>query len=329
MYQILRSSEQAQGRSLKIFAAMSQSGVPVVQRGMRRSISRRKGTVGLIAAAAILGGGCGSRLEVLHELEAGASGAGATSTMGSGGSEHASGGAAGSVSGGAASGGAPTAGGVNMPQAISICGPGASDSASAIAALTNGLACINADWCEPNACAAMGAPDGTGMAAFATCRNHQAHVVTMTLLDSDPSDAWSLRDDGVTWDDCESALAEGMSGQACTWKSTSCIAKTSDPCCLEGAECLEPLGLLHRVRVCAPGCMNARADVNEPVVTDCASAANADTCHATVACDGDFICYNELIGSPPSAYTASSQLNGAMWCADGKLVGGLGLTWGI
>jgi hypothetical protein len=36
-----------------------------------------------------------------------------------------------------------------------------------------------------------------------------------------------------------------------------------------------------------------------------------------------------LLGSLPTPYTATSQLNGAMWCADGKLVGGLGLTWGI
>jgi hypothetical protein len=64
-------------------------------------------------------------------------------------------------------------------------------------------------------------------------------------------------------------------------------------------------------------------------VTDCESAAAADTCHETVACEGDFVCHRALPEATIDEYTDTSQLNGAMWCAGDVLVGGYGLSWGF
>lgn len=295
----------------------------------------------VLAAWLVLCSGCGSRLDVLHEV------GGSTSTGGSAVGAASSGGAASDagaastgggppVSGGASQAGAPANGagtatggaGESQPNGgISVCTLPVPDS---FLTLTIGQPCIDKDICEPQSCAGMGAPSESNVAAFAACRNHKVQVVSMSLLDAEPGTVPSSRGDGVSWDDCEAALESGLTGQGCTWPSQTCIRRTSDPCCLEGAECLAPNNLLHRVRVCAPGCEDAAPDAPTPVVTDCTSAREADTCHRTPACTGDFICYRDLSDqNTVSDYTETSQLNGAMWCGGGLLVGGYGLTWGL
>jgi hypothetical protein len=287
--------------------------------------------------------GCGARLDVLHETGGARSGGGSGGALASGGGSL--GGSAGttSMAGGSAgttgemsdggltttAGTSATAGvaGTGSSDAISVCG---FEFPESVPALTLGQPCIDDDICVPQSCAGIGAPPDTNVAAFAACRNHKVQVVSMTLLDLEPAEVPSDRGDGVSWDDCESALESGLTGQACTWPSESCIRRTSDPCCLEGAECLAPFGRLHRIRICAPGCSDAAPDAPAPVVTDCASAQSADLCHATPACEGDFICYRDLFDPETvSDYTETSQLNGAMWCGGGLLVGGYGLTWGL
>ena len=194
-----------------------------------------------------------------------------------------------------------------------------------------GQACTNDDMCNPGACFSSGTASSNAEALVA-CRNHQVQIVTMSLLDVPASGTLSPLNDGVSWTDCGAALAGGLTGQACTWPSKTCVQTTTDSCCIEGAECVPygTTGLLHRVRICAPGCTQLKPDATTPVVADCASAANVDPCHTTAAYQGDFICYH-MIGDPTvTAYSAdTSQLNGAMWCAGGSLVGGYGFTWGI
>jgi len=276
------------------------------------------------AVTTLLGiaGGCGQSLEVLHEI----GGMGATA----GGDENTS--VGGTGAGGAAAGGTATGGAAAGGEAVSVC---AVDSPSQLAALTMGQSCTDLDICEPSACAGMAAPTDSGTSAFVACRNHRVQIVQMTLLGRTESDGLSPREGAVDWPDCESALDDGVTGDICTWQSKSCVRHTSDACCLEGVECLSLGGLppghgvVHRVSVCAPGCTSATPDTTSPVVTDCASAAAADTCHTTPSCEGDFVCYRSLAEPGLSEYTESSQLNGAMWCAGGMLVGGYGLTWGL
>jgi hypothetical protein len=286
-----------------------------------------------VGSVVALGAGCGPQLEVLEPTD-GAGGEVAAAAGTRGGSEDASagGGAAGTRAGGGAGvlGGEAGASGLD---GTSLCN--GSISPEAVAALTMGEACTDKDICEVNACASIGLPPDSNTAAFAACRNHRVQVVTMTLLDVPASERWAVREGAVNWDDCESALDSGTSGDTCTWLSQSCIRHTADPCCLEGAECLSfalltpPEGLLQRVQVCSPGCTDATPDSMAPVVSDCETAAAADTCHETSACEGDFICHRSLSESTIDEYTETSQLNGAMWCAGNVLVGGYGLSWGF
>ncbi len=209
--------------------------------------------------------------------------------------------------------------------AVSICG------SNPTADLTMGQACTDSDMCDPGGCFRDGA--GGTQASFATCRNHQVQIIMMTLLDVPADGSGSPPNDGVSWTDCNSALASGLTGEACTWPSTSCVQTTTDSCCLEGAECVAgnstaQNGLLRRVRICAPGCTNLKPDTTTPVVTDCASAASVDTCHTTAACQGDFICYG-LLNTQVTAFIDTNNPNGAMWCAGGSLVGGYGFNWGV
>jgi hypothetical protein len=148
----------------------------------------------------------------------------------------------------------------------------------------------------------------------------------MALLDVPENTPVTAVNNGVSWNDCGAALAEGVSGEACTWEGTTCIRPTEDTCCREGAECA--LGLLRRIRVCAPDCEDIEPDATMPLVTDCASAAEVDWCHATPACQGDFTCHGMFGDSTITEYDDMSQLSGALWCAGGSLVGGYGLSWG-
>jgi hypothetical protein len=295
---------------------------------MRSSSSRLGGVLRASLVFAVLlgaGSGCGPEVEVLTGDTGGESGSGG-SGAGTGGTTA---GGAGSGGAGAASGAAGTAGAAPV-EGRSVCtGLDPSD----LTSLQTGEPCRDLDVCEVNACAGAVSADGTAL--FAVCRNHRVELTSQTLLDVAETGVVTALDNGVSWDDCEAALADGVTGEACTWAGTSCIGPSEDTCCREGAQCVqsptgmtETIGLLHRIRVCAPGCENLEPDTTMPVITDCASAAAADVCHSTPACEGDFTCYRTVGDWAITEYDAMSQLNGAMWCAAGALVGGYGTSWG-
>jgi hypothetical protein len=303
---------------------------------MTRSSSRGfAGALRISLAVAVLpavGSGCGPEVEVLTEDAGGGAGdSGARAGSGGGaGTGGTTGGGAGTGGAGAVSGAAGTAGAATVG-GTSVCG---AIDPNDVTSLETGEACPDLDICEPNACA--GTVGGNGTAAFAACRNHRVQLITMALLDVPANTPVTAVNNGVTWNDCDAALADGVSGEACTWAGKSCIRPTNDTCCREGAECIttalgdpdSELGLLRRIRVCAPDCEVLEPDTTLPVVTDCASAAEADVCHATRACAGDFTCYGTAGDWVVTEYDETSQLNGAMWCAGGALVGGYGLSWG-
>ena len=300
------------------------------------------------SAALFVAGACGPRVEVLEEGVENAGTAGASSgaggdsayggesgdTAGSGGNAGGGTGAGGATAGAAAAGAAAGTGAGGRGGGLDICG---GLSVSQVDSLKMGDACRSRDICEPQACLAGRGPDNSNTAIVAACRNQRVQPISMTLLDvpSDGSGNLSVSDDGVIWTDCESALDGGASGQACTWIDNTCLRQTEDTCCIEGAECFtygptSPNGLLHRVRICAPGCAEAMPDSTAPIVTDCAEANSVDSCHATPACEGDFACYRAIPGPWDVVdYSATSQLNGVMWCAGGSLVGGYGTSWGL
>jgi hypothetical protein len=282
-----------------------------------------------------VGSGCGPEVEVLTEDTAGAGGLddGGGASAGSGGQAGTGGttaGGAGSSGAGAVSGAAGTAGAAPL-EGTSVCGALVPDD---VWSLKTGEPCRDRDVCEADACAGTFADHRTGM--FAACRNHRVELITLELLDVTENLPLAALDNGVSWDDCDAALAGGVSGEACTWAGKSCVRLTEDTCCREGAECAprpgddpdEQHGLLRRIRVCAPDCENLEPDTTMPVVTDCASAVAADRCHVTPACEGDFTCYGTAGDWVVTEYGDTGQLNGAMWCAGGSLVGGYGLSWG-
>jgi hypothetical protein len=316
-------------------ARASRLGALVVQDDMIRSSSSGfAGALRISLALAVLpvfGSGCGPEVEVLTDEtggEAGTSDSGARAGSGGGaGTGGTTGSGAGTGGAGAGSEAAGTAGAATVT-GTSVC---AAIDPSDITSLKTGEPCPDRDVCEPNACA--GTASGNGSAAFAACRNHQVQLITMKLLDVPENSPLTALNNGVSWDDCDAAVADGVSGEACTWAGKSCIRPTNDTCCREGAECItfdadSELGLLRRIRVCAPDCEDLEPDTTLPVVTDCASAAQTDLCHATRACAGDFTCYGTAGDWVVTEYDEMSQLNGALWCAGGSLVGGYGLSWG-
>jgi hypothetical protein len=291
-------------------------------------------TAALVAA----GSGCGGEVEVLTGDAGGKAGRG-----GSDGGAGTGGAGTGGTTGGAGTGGmtggaGPTAGGSDGAAGTAGAAPVEGKSVcyaidpSDLTSLQTGEPCRDLDVCEPDACAGM--VGGTGVGVFAACRNHQVQLIQMTLLDVPANTPVTALDNGVSWDDCEAAIDGGVTGEACTWAGESCIRPTEDTCCRAGAQCVQSPGptttegLLHRIQVCAPDCENLEADTTQPVVTDCASAAAVDSCHVTPACEGDFTCYRTAGDWVLTDYEETSQLNGAMWCAGGALVGGYGLSWG-
>lgn len=295
-------------------------------------LTRRISVVGFVM---VLAGGCGPRLEVLEGTDGKGGDASAAGAPGDAGEANAGSSGAGTTGGeaGGGSGGVGGAGDATGVGGKSLCA--GEYSQEELVAATMGQPCSDKDICEPNACASIGMPEESNTATFVTCRNRRAQVVAMTLLDVPASERWAVREGAASWDDCESALDDGLSGDTCTWLQQTCIRHTADPCCLEGAQCSSfalltpPEGLLQRVRFCAPGCTDVSPDSTEPVVTDCETAAAADTCHETPACEGDFICHRTAGESSVDEYTEASGVNGAMWCAGGVLVGGYGLSWGF
>ena len=217
---------------------------------------------------------------------------------------------------------------LQKPGSPSIC---TALSESALDAVTTGQTCSDADVCTPGGCASMALASGSTTAAFATCRNHQAVVIKMSLLDPSATGDWAARNDGISWSECAGALAGGLSGEACTFTGKTCVRTTSDSCCIEGAECIGTTNsMLKRVRICSPNCTNLITDTSAPLVTDCTSAGSADACHKTVPCQGNFICSGMLEGQEPVIpYAETSAFAGAMWCAGGRLVGGYPYGWGL
>jgi len=289
-----------------------------VQRDMMHSL---KTALAILPATALISivCACGPVVDVLHDTDAGAATGGSGATNGT------------PTTGGASSstGTTTTGGSTGTP----VCG---ALSSSNIDAVVQGQPCSDTNLCDPGGClsTAINNDPNAPAAALVTCRAGQAEVLKMTAIDRPAS---GVRNDGVTWDDCASALESGLSGQACTFTGKSCVRKASDPCCLEGIQCrgmTATSATIDRVSLCAPNCENLQVTwvPPTPIIGNCATAASSVAdCHKMLSCaDGRFIC-SGMAGSSDSIHTfdASDNINSAMWCAGGILVGGYGFTWGV
>jgi hypothetical protein len=138
----------------------------------------------------------------------------------------------------------------------------------------------------------------------------------------------ATRDDISTgnWSSCDSAIAQGTSGQACSFGG-SCTRATDDPCCVEVALCNEQVAdvpVLQRNRVCAPGCATLTSNAQKSPVTDCAGAVAAER-EFGMPCQPGLVCFS----SGPNALSdvhgvafESASLNYATmhFCANGMLM---------
>ncbi len=127
----------------------------------------------------------------------------------------------------------------------------------------------------------------------------------------------------ASWSDCASALANGSSGDACSWQS-ACSQATDDPCCIEVAICAD-LGVktvVQRNRICAPDCTGIAADTSQPQVSTCADAAAAID-HYAVPCAASLACSQTgqaTFVDITAADNATASGSPLYFCADGKVV---------
>ncbi len=216
-------------------------------------------------------------------------------------------------------------GGASNTTAVNVCD--LSDSAAA--ALQMGQACAP-DSCSPGGCFSSGSgPIGTG--SIRMCVNSQVQFVTSTKLDQNSDGTYAGTNDGVSWADCESALANGRTGEACTGNAGECSLTTDDPCCIEaGLGCSNSAGTIIRYRFCAPGCTNVVPNNTLPTVTDCASVPpTTSLCRSSNPCQGNFVCNaGEGIATVPFTDSSVMGVEGILWCAGGNLVGGFAVGQG-
>jgi hypothetical protein len=289
--------------------------LPAVQGGMTHFMKRPLVILPSVVWLSMVSA-CGPQVDVLNDMDAGA-------------------GSASAATGGATTGGTSSAG--NASDSAATSGGGVTSictafSRSTMDVITTGQACSNSDMCGPGGCAVMtGSADGTE-SAFGSCRHGQAIIMRMSVLDKLAAGRWTPRNDGVSWTDCNAALASGLSGQACTFPTKTCARTTSDSCCIEGAQCTLRGNdtLLERIRICAPGCTSLTPVSTAPVVTDCASITAEDACHNTLPCQGNFICWGKIDSALPVVpFSETNGLDGVMWCAGGSIVGGYSFVWGV
>ena len=125
--------------------------------------------------------------------------------------------------------------------------------------------------------------------------------------------------------DCASALANGATGDGCSWQGV-CSRTTDDPCCIETAMCSNRFGgsqaVVQRTRICAPDCTQIAADATEPAISTCAAASSAVAYYA-VSCDASLICIRT---GPNTFVDIANAVSTDLWepqlyfCANGKFM---------
>jgi hypothetical protein len=170
-----------------------------------------------------------------------------------------------------------------------------------VAELTTGEACPGNGSCAYGTICSSGSAD---------CLEPHGLVVNETSVLECPSNPVSLEfvppPDHDPWVDCEAALRDGQSGQACGAAFT--CARIAGTCCIELASCgivypdlsddgrREPSQHLIRMRTCTQNCQNLTPD-ESAVATDCASAYTQRDPFQTALgrrCSGEFVCINGI-----------------------------------
>jgi hypothetical protein len=192
------------------------------------------------------------------------------------------------------------------------------DMVTFMAEAQQGLVCTEQN--ETMACGSALDSHGCGW-DVRNCVGGHVQAVTTTTIGCSASGTTATTN---TWSDCASALANGNSGDTCSWQG-ACSRTTDDPCCIEAAICTDygvSQTVVQRNRICAPGCTGITADTSKAKVSTCTDAPAAIDAYA-VPCDSSLACTRTGVSTFADIANADNAnvINSPLYfCADGKVM---------